>query len=469
MVATEELIWEPHMEVLCDELQEVYERVFNRPHPDGIKDDEGKVKQVRLKKHHDLAINIPPGTSKSTICTIMAPAWSWARDQSIRHITGSYSDALATEHSVKSRDIIESDLYRRYFPEVEIKYDKGRKTNYENNKLGQRFATSVGGTVTGVHGHIITIDDPINPKQVASQPAIDEANNWMDKTLSTRKVNKEVTVTILVMQRLATEDPTGHLLNKGKVNVRHICLPAELSDNVKPEKYKAIYQDGLLSPLRLSRASLNEAKTDLGGDAYAGQFAQSPVKEGGLIWQKWFRAIDDDIFPKLTDMYNVGTDWDLAYTKDEQNAASAYITAGRIDGNAYIDDLDFKYLEFPEMIKWMKSKKGPHYIEAKASGKSAKQSLTRAGIPAIEIKVPGGADKVARAKMATPPAEAGMVFIRKSLLDKLYFDPQQGILNFPKNPKKDLADVLAQCLIRLFTKGIVISSGKASVLDAVKR
>lgn len=448
VIVAEELIWNWHMEVLCDELQTVYERVIRRE-----------------PKAYDLIINIPPGTSKSSICTIMAPAWAWTVDPSLRIITGSYSDSLATEHSVKSRDIVESDLYKKYFPEVLIKFDKGRKTNYETTRLGQRFATSVGGSVTGVHAHVITIDDPLNPKQAASAVERESANNWMDKTLSMRKVDKSLTPTILVMQRLATDDPTGHLLSKKKVNVRHVCLPAELSSNVKPAELSKRYINGLLDPLRLGREVLTEARMDLGGDAYAGQMAQTPVQEGGLIWKKWFKEIDDALFPDISDATQVGTDWDLAYTDDDANAASAYITAGKIGSNAFIFDLDYVFLEFPELIKYMKTKKSPHYIEAKASGKSAKQSLTRAGVVAIEVKIMGGSDKIARAKMATPPAEAGMVYIKKSLADKLYNDERQGILNFPKNSHKDVADTLAQSLQRLFTGGIVIANGKQSILD----
>jgi len=186
LVSAEELEWEPHLDVLCDEVQEVYERTFLREIDE--EDDKGNKKKVRLKKDHDLIINVPPGASKSTIITIMAPAWSWTRDNTLRHITGSYSYDLSTEHAVKSRDIIDSDLYMRYFPNaVERKADKWLKTNYENTAGGQRVATSVGGTITGMHAHVITIDDPINPKLVASPAACEETNNWLDKTLSTRR------------------------------------------------------------------------------------------------------------------------------------------------------------------------------------------------------------------------------------------------------------------------------------------
>lgn len=295
IIIAEELVWEPHMEVLCNEIQTVYERVFLRPDPN---DPTGK-RMIRLPKLYDLIINIPPGTTKSTIVTIMAPAWAWTRDASLRVITGSYSDSLATEHSTKSRDIITCDKYRLYFPEVQIKDHKGLKTNYETTANGQRFATSVGGTVTGVHAHVKNIDDPINPLQATSLAEIKTVNEWMDGTLSQRNIDNAITVLILIMQRLAVNDPSGHILEKKKDNIRHICLPGELADNVSPVEYRSIYINGLLSPRRLGTKALTEKRKDLGSGKYAGQIQQRPAPEGGTIWQKWFVEVPDEMFPDI--------------------------------------------------------------------------------------------------------------------------------------------------------------------------
>jgi len=111
----------------------------------------------------------------------------------------------------------------------------------------------------------------------------------------------------------------------------------------------------------------------------------------------------------------------------------------------------------PELIKFMKTLPEHHYIEGKASGKSAKQWLINEGIAAKEVPVEGG-DKVARARLVTPKAEAGFVYVRESQLEKLYHDPQQGILNFPDAPKDDLADALSQALQRHSRKTKKITS-----------
>lgn len=427
-IIPDEPVYNWHIEYLCNELQEAVERVARR---------EAKIA--------DIVINISPGTSKSTICTVMLPAWAWIIDDSIRNLTGSYSSSLSTDHALKSRDIIKSDKFKRYFPDIAIRHDQDNKTHYKNTNGGERYATSVTGTVTGFHAHLIIIDDPLNPKGAGSEADRVTANNFMNTTLSTRKVDKAVTLTILVMQRLHELDCTGNWLKKKGKKLKHICLPGELSKDVKPAHLKDNYIDGVMDAIRMNTDVLKELKINLGSYGYAGQIQQIPAPADGGIWKKWIIAIPDSDIPELT---QVGSDWDLAYTEKETNSASAYVTAGLNDNKMYITDVGFDWLEFPKLMVYMKSKANPHYIEGKASGKSAKQTLTNQGIPAIEVKVDGG-DKVARATMATPYAESGLVYCAQSVIDKLYNDSKQGILVFPNGEHDDLQDALTQSINRL--------------------
>ena len=429
VVIPEQPLYNWHLEYLCDELQKMVVKVAKRE-----------------PKEYDLIINIPPGTSKSTIATVMLPVWSWIIDPTIRNLTASYSASLSTDHALKSRDILRSDLFRELFSDIAIKKDQDNKTHYKNTQGGERYATSVTGTVTGFHAHIIVIDDPLNTKGASSEAERNTANHFMDITLSTRKVSKSVTPTILVMQRLHKQDCTGNWLDKKGKLIKHICLPGELSDDVKPTALKSRYIDGLLDPIRLNKRDLKELRLNMGSYGYAGQIMQTPSPDEGGIWQKWFVRVPDNDIPK--ELTYIGTDWDLAYTQKEHNSASAYVTAGIHENKMYITDLGFKWLEFPDLVKYMQTKKAPHYIENKASGKSAKQTLTNNGIPAIEVNVLGG-DKVARATMATPYAESGIIFIKESLCNLLYHDSRQGILLFPNGAHDDLQDALVQSINRL--------------------
>ena len=432
VIIPDEAVYNWHIEYLCNELQKIVEKVAKRE-----------------SKDYDAIINIPPGTTKSTIATVMLPAWAWTIDPRIRNLTASYSASLSTDHALKSRDIINSDKYQRLFPELTIKKDQNNKTHYKNNYGGERYATSVTGTVTGFHAHLIIVDDPLNPKGASSEADRTTANQFMDVTLSTRKVDKSVTPTILVMQRLHQKDCTGNWLEKKGKKIKHICLPGEISKDVKPIELKEKYINGLLDAKRLNKSDLNELQINLGSYGYAGQIMQTPTPLDGGIWKKWIKPIEDfELDSILHELSSIGTDWDLAYTKKETNSASAYVTAGVKDNKMYIVDIGFDWLEFPNLMAYMKAKQEPHYIEAKASGKSAKQTLTNQGIPAIEVSVTGG-DKEARANMVTPYAESGLVYCRVSLLEKLYNDSRQGILIFPNGEGDDLQDALVQSIQRL--------------------
>lgn len=445
------LHWNWHLDVLCDEIQASDERVFQR-----------------LPKLHDLIINVPPGTLKTTVISIMSTAWELARMPELRVFVGSYSDQAVQGIADNIRLVMKSEKYKRYFPNTVIRKDRDSLHNFKTTANGEFYAFTMGGTITSKHADILKVDDPLNPKQAASQKELENANDFFDSTLPTRKVDKQVTPTYLVMQRLADNDPTGHLLKKKGEKIYHICLPATLSENVKPAKYKAQYIDGYLDPVKLGQNALDELKQDLGSARYAGQVDQLPAPKGGLIWKQWFMPVEDAIFPSPEQFSQYGTDWDLAYTEKDTNSASAWVTSGKLNNRMWIDDLGWVYQEFPELIKTMKMHAKPHFIEAKGPGKSAKPTLTKQGIPAIEVQVTGG-DKVARAQMATPYPEGGLCYIRKSLLDKLYYDTEQGILNFPFNAKQDLADVLAQAIQRIFKGGMVTSAGKQpSALDYIR-
>ncbi len=436
IIIQDPLTWNWHMEVLCDEVQQVYERVIKRE-----------------PKEYDLIINIPPGTSKSTICTVMAPIWSWCRDDSLRHITGSYSDSLSTEHAVKARDIVRHEKFKEYFPNVQIKRDEDGKTNYKTTNGGQRFATSVGGTVTGAHAHILTFDDPLNPKQAASEVELKNANDFFDFTLSTRKVDKAITPLILIMQRLSVNDPTGHLLSKGKKNIRQICLPATLSDNVKPAEYKKFYTNGLLDETRMPLSVLNEMKIDLGSDGYAGQMDQEPVAPGGVILKKnWFEIVDKTIPADAVRNYQL----DTAYTKNQANDPTAIVHYYREGEFIYITGKQSVWMELPALLEWLPSyvrnngytDKSMIGVEPKASGLSVVQSLrTGTSLNIRESEAPDK-DKITRVSIVSPKIESGRVKLHRGDWNESFISQ---CCSFPKAPHDDELD----CLVEIVRKELI--------------
>lgn len=274
-----------HIEYLCNELEKVAKRVAN--------------KQPR---EYDLIINVPPGSSKTITCSIMFPAWCWSKWHWMRFICGSYSGALALESAEYCRDLIKSQEYQSVYPDINIKEDKDTKSNFKIVKKlpskvgyqakvlvgGSRFSTSVGGTLMGFHGDILIIDDPLNPTQAYSDVELANCNRWMEQTLPSRKTDKNVTPTILIMQRLHQDDPAGHTLAKQKENLKHVCLPGECRNyakQVKPPELIHKYKDDLLDVNRLSWKVLNDMEADLGQYGYAGQIGQDPTPPGGGMFK----------------------------------------------------------------------------------------------------------------------------------------------------------------------------------------
>jgi predicted phage terminase large subunit-like protein len=284
-ISTQPLVHNWHIPYICSELEQIAYRVGNRQ-----------------DKVYDLIINIPPGTTKTITCSIMFPAWCWTKWHWMRFITASYTSALALESAEYCRDLIRSDKFQVMYPWLDIKEDKDTKSNFKIVKKesvspgreprilygGNRFSTSVGGTLTGFHGDINIWDDPLNPEEAVSDKDRETANRWIDGTLSTRKTNKKVSTTIGIMQRLHQDDPTGHLLAKKKKNLRHICLPGEIKNygkQLSPPELKDKYIDDLLDPKRMDWKVLRDMEADLGQYGYAGQIGQDPTPPGGGMFK----------------------------------------------------------------------------------------------------------------------------------------------------------------------------------------
>lgn len=410
---------------------------------------------INKEPARDMIINIPPGSTKSTVVSVMAPVWAWVNEPSMRILSASYSASLSTDLSVKSRDIIRSQRFKTLWPDITIKADMDNKTHYKNTHGGERMATSTTGAATGFHADLILIDDPLNAQMALSDAKVEDAQRFLDSTLSTRKTNKDVSRSILIMQRLSERDPTGVWLRERPDKVDHICIPGVYTPDLNPPELKKHYDDaaGLLDPVRLSVDALKGLKQRLGGYGYAGQILQSPIPLDTAVWKpEWFKRIPREEIP---DLQNFGNDWDLAYTDKDKNSASAYITAGRVGRKMYITGAGAVWKEFPELVTFMRVFDGAHFIEGKASGKSAVQTLKAQGIPAKEV-TGISSDKLARATLVSPYAEAGFVYVADDVFDYLFFDESQGVVKFPGGQHDDLADALAQAIGRLLNKPKVI-------------
>lgn len=325
VVVQETPVWNWHIEAICNELQEAVERVIR-----------GEPKQ------HDIVLNVPPGSTKSLIASVMLPAWFWTRFPTGKIISASHTHSLAMSHSMKSRDIVQSDKWRELFGDIELREDQNAKANFQNKDGGWRFAVGVDGDVVGRHAHIVIVDDPIDPQSAVSEANLSSANRFITETLSQRKVDKDVTLTILIMQRLHQNDPSAVLLKEaaeGGTPVRHLKFPGVVMGNplkfVRPRKYARFYQQDrttghhLLDPTRLSIKVLEATERRLGQYGYSGQILQHPVPPGGGMFKTEKITIEPP--PPLRHFKQLCRFWDKAGTTAKENPRAAF-TAGVLMG-----------------------------------------------------------------------------------------------------------------------------------------
>ena len=422
------LRWNWHMDMICEYLQACYQRDINK-----------------------LIINIPPRHMKSLLATVGWPAWMLGVDPTEQIITNSYSGKLSTKHSVDTRLLIESMWFQSLFPKTTIADGQNQKTEFVTTQRGYRVATSVGGTATGAGGNVLITDDPLNPKQAASDTEREAANTWLDQTWTSRRNDPISAVEVVVMQRLHQKDPTGHLLEQG--GWEHLVIPMEC-EKTQQYSYGATVRDvkegEILHEERFPAKEVKSLKTRLGSYGYASQYQQTPApRGGGILKLEWFQRYGErpvrSYFTKIT------LSFDTAFKEAELNDPSVCLVFGTNTKGHYLLDIWKDKVRYSKLKRKALSlcdvwKPNEVLIEDKASGQSLIQDLQDETVyPIIPIST-GTDSKVVRMDNEAPSVEAGNVFIAERAV--WLYDFEQEVQHFPNSEYKDQCDALSQFLKR---------------------
>jgi len=441
----------------------------------------------------NLLINVPPGTSKSTVVSVMFPAWVWANDKAKRFFGASYSEPLSIRDTLLCRDIITSDRYRAMYPDVQLKRASNQKTQYDLEDGGWRVATSVGGRGTGMHPHFKIVDDPHNVKESESDVERQAALDWFDGTLSSRGLILNA-ATIVIMQRLHQKDLTGHIMSSpGYKDWDHLVIPMEYEPMRPIPTTRLGFRDPrkkageLLWPKMFPPRAVAQLAMTLGTYRAAGQLQQRPSPEGGGILQ----VEQIKLWPRdqpLPDVFFVLQSYDTAFTATTSNDPTACTVWGvgelprrkrdsAIQRFAILLDGWTEHMEYPALREKVIDDWGARYggvkndplhpsrkadvvlVEEKGSGISLMQDMRAAAVP-VHGYNPGRADKVARAHMVAPFLEAGLVYVLESKRE-----PGKPITwarplvtqceEFPNGEHDDLVDTLTQAIIYMRDAGLL--------------
>lgn len=366
----------------------------------------------------NLLINMPPRHMKSTLVSVIWPAWVWISNPSASWIFSSYSQTLSKRDSIKCRRLIESGWYQSLFRErFHIVSDQNEKTRYLNNKSGERIATSVGGTGTGEGGDFLVSDDPHNVKDRESEAVRLATLDWWDEVMSTRGNNPKTVCKVIVMQRVHEKDLSGHVLAKGTYD--HLCLPAEFESG-RSRNFTAIgwsdprSKDGeLLWPAQFGEQEVRTLKEELGTYGTASQLQQSPAPSGGgLFKREWWRRYRE----KPMDFERVVQFWDCAQKPGLTNDWSVCATWAKSSTGFYLLDIWRNKVEAPQLEAASMSQASRFapsaiVIEDKSAGSSLIQTLRQKTTLPIIAYDPKARDKEVRATAATPTIEAGNCYL----------------------------------------------------------
>ena len=379
-----------------------------------------------------VVITMPPRSLKSLCASIALPAFVLGHDPTKRIICVSYAADLAAKHARDFRKVISEPWYKRIFPHVHLAKDS--ESEVETTRGGLRFATSIGGTLTGRGGDLIIIDDPLKPEEASSQSSRERVNRYFGETLYSRLDSKTDGVIIVVMQKIHDDDLAGFVLRQQ--GWTHLNLPAiaevdELIPIGKGRTYSRKVGDAL-HPAREPLAALETMKTMLGSAAFQAQYQQSPVPEqGNLIRRDWIYSYET--LPSREGA-RVVQSWDTAMKGDQVHDYSVCTTWLACDNRHYLIDLVRFQGEYPTLIRqavalYSQHKPDAVLIEDQGSGTALIQDLrANHGISSTPIRPKG--DKVTRLSVISPRFESGQVRFpgnapwRPALLRELLTFPQ---------------------------------------------
>jgi predicted phage terminase large subunit-like protein len=432
------LVEEPHIELIARHLEGLYY------HPAAM----------------DMVVNVPPGTSKSTICSVLFMAWVWTIDPTKKFMHVGYDESLQLRFAERSKELVMSDWYQARWPEVEIvKGERSGAGFYENTKGGQRFSTMMGGKAVGRHAHILVFDDPHKPDDLNGDPdsvkaELVQAWTRFNETFSTRRADAQTFKRLCIMQRLHVDDIAGKLVRE-EPDCVHLRLPMEY----EPEAHCAtvfgqdwrVLAGELLSPLRFPKHVVDKERRRLTARAFASQHQQRPTPAQGALFQReWF--LRRHLTVPHGAKFMISVDSSLKDNKDSDYfVAQVWAAVGASD--FYLCDQVRGRMLFSEQVEAIVAlrKKWPHVgnivIEDKANGTAIVDTLRRKVPGVVAVNPEGG--KVARANAAEPYLKAGNV----SFVDAPWVDALDGLIEeavaFPLGSHDDMVDAMSQALLWL--------------------
>ena len=302
-------------------------------------------------KRPRLIITMPPRSGKSEIVSRRFPAYFLGKYPDLSIISVSYSASLAEDFSRDVQRIIDSDEYKKIFPDTKLsdKKDKNYKRTSDFFEIvdhkGVYCSAGVGGSITGKGCDILIIDDPIKNRQEANSETVrKKIYDWYSSTAYTRL--SPIGGVIMMCTRWHLDDLIGKVLSDKNQKPFHVISYPAIAEHDEPHRK----QGEALHPERFSLEILNEIKSTLSTADWLSLYQQKPVPEGGAIFEtSKLRYYDETSEPKRFDQV-VGS-WDMTF---KENKTSDFVVGqlwGRKGADFYLLDMVRDRMDFVKTLK----------------------------------------------------------------------------------------------------------------------
>ena len=411
-----------------------------------------KLERVARGELKRLIVNMPPRHTKSEFASYLFPAWVMGRSPHTKIIQATHTAELAVGFGRKVKNLLDSEIYRDVFPDMELARDAKASGRWSTNEGGEYYAVGVGGALAGRGANLCIIDDPVSEQDALSPTALDNIYEWY--TSGPRQRLQPGGSIIIVMTRWSIRDLTAKVLQKQAEGG---------ADQWEVVEFPAIFPDtdNVLWPEFWSKEELEGVRASIPVSKWNAQYLQNPTaEEGAIIKREWWNVWEADAPPPCD--YIIQS-YDTAFTKSERADFSAITTWGIFypdegDEPAIILlDAEKGRWEFPELkdaaLRLYKDYDPDMVlIEQKASGTPLTHELRQMGIPVSAFTPGRGADKFSRMNACAPVFESGMVWCPETRWSE---EVVEECAAFPNGEHDDLADSMTQAILRFRQGGFI--------------
>ena len=393
-----------------------------------------------------LIILAPPRMLKSLMASVVFPAFMLGRDPTKRVIGISHSSDLQINFSNQCRAIIDIPRYQRLFSGMRL--SKNTETEFHTTLGGYRYAKSAEGSLTGLGGDILILDDFQKPLDMLSEARRTSTNSLYYSTVASRINNQHTGAIVVVGQRLHPDDLIGTLLRSGE-DWTLLRLPAiaekEERIPIGPGRYHVRRVDDLLHPEQQSREVL-EALRSQEPETYAAQQQQAPIPPGGFMIKRDQIQYCDELPRRASSSVYIQS-WDTASKPGESNSRSACVDF-LVQENKYfiahalVGQWEYRDLRQHVLSRAAEQKPNVILIEDAGVGTGLIGDLKQKGLPIIAVRPEG--DKVTRLLRQISKFANRQVFLLRGAPGRV--DLESELFAFPGGRHKDLVDALTQGL-----------------------